>query len=180
MVCRRCKKQSAPQFNTMCSCWSLRVVGSYNIESAPKKGKIYDFILFYSGIPYSIKTNGARKKIKYMNRPGTDQLCTLQMWWDLAIFFFFPSCLWCLASGLCLFLFFSTKDLRRTLQIRWRVRPTPDDVIFASKVPSCQVAIYWVLRGHWFLSLVTSPKNTFIQKFDLFLEKLGPIFPKSQ
>ena len=29
-------------------------------------------------------------------------------------------------------------------------------------------------------SIITSPKNTFFQKFDLFLKQLGQIFPKSQ
>ena len=43
---------------------------------------------------------------------------------------------------------FSTMDLRRNLRIWWRVRTTPDDVIFTSKVPSCQVAIYWILKIH--------------------------------
>ena len=52
---------------------------------------------------------------------------------------------------------------------------TSNDVIFTSKVPLCQVAIYWVLRGELFLSLTTSPKNTFFQKFDLLQIQLNQI-----
>ena len=56
---------------------------------------------------------------------------------------------------------FSTRDLRRNLRMWWRVRTTSDDVIFTSNVPSCQVAIYWIVRGQLFLFLITSPKITF-------------------
>ena len=37
---------------------------------------------------------------------------------------------------------FSTRDLRRNLCIWWHVGTTSDDVIYTSKFPSCQVAIY--------------------------------------
>ena len=46
----------------------------------------------------------------------------------------------------------------------WCVRTTLDYVIFMSKLPSCQVAIYCIVRGQLFLSLLTSPKNTFFSK----------------
>ena len=46
------------------------------------------------------------------------------------------------------------RDLRRNLFILCRVCTTFDDVIFMSKVPSCKLAIYWVLRGQLFLSLI--------------------------
>ena len=52
---------------------------------------------------------------------------------------------------------FSTRDILRNQRIWWRVRTTSDDIIFTSKVPCCQLAIYWVLRGQLFLSLITSP-----------------------
>ena len=53
------------------------------------------------------------------------------------------------------------------------------DVIFASKVPSCQAAIYWVLRGQLFLSRITSPKSTFFQKFDLCLKHSARYFQRA-
>ena len=43
---------------------------------------------------------------------------------------------------------FSTRDLRRNQQIWWRVCTTFNDVIITSKVPSCQVAIYWIVKIH--------------------------------
>ena len=52
---------------------------------------------------------------------------------------------------------FSTRDLPRNLRIWWRVRTTSDDVIFTSNVPSHQVAIYWILKIRFFLSVITSP-----------------------
>ena len=52
---------------------------------------------------------------------------------------------------------FGTRDLRRNLRIWWRVCTTSNDVIFTSKVPSCQVAIYWILKVRFFLSIMTSP-----------------------
>ena len=40
---------------------------------------------------------------------------------------------------------FSTRDLHRNLRIFSRGRVTLGDVMFSSKVPSCQLAICWVL-----------------------------------
>ena len=68
------------------------------------------------------------------------------------------------------FYFFGTRDLRRNLHIWWRVRTTSDDVIFTSKVPSCQViAIYRIVKESDFFSFghMTSPNFIFFQKFDL-------------
>ena len=44
---------------------------------------------------------------------------------------------------------FSNRDLRRNLRIWWHVHTTSNDVIFTSKVPSCQVAIHWIHKIHF-------------------------------
>ena len=82
---------------------------------------------------------------------------------DLAIFFLLS--ILCVLPSVCpvFGIIFSTRDLRRNLCIWWCVRTTSDDVIFKSKVPSCQVAIYWILKIQFFLSIMTSPKNTFFK-----------------
>ena len=64
---------------------------------------------------------------------------------------------------------FSNRVLCRKLRIWWCVHTPLYDVIFTSKFPSCWVAIYWVLRGQLFLSLITSPK-TFFSKVRLVSE----------
>ena len=56
---------------------------------------------------------------------------------------------------------------------------TPYDVIFTSKVPSCQLAIYWVLRGQLFLSLITSPKNNFFKSLTRFWNILVGSFQRA-
>ena len=38
----------------------------------------------------------------------------------------------------------------------------------------------WILNIQFFVSVITSPKNTFFQGFDLFLIQLGQIFPKGK
>ena len=56
---------------------------------------------------------------------------------------------------------FSARYLHRNLCIWWCVRTTSNEVIFMPKFSPCQVAIYWVLRGQLFLSLITSQKHFF-------------------
>ena len=69
---------------------------------------------------------------------------------ELAIFFLL-SILYVVPSVWSVFGFiFSTRDLRRNLHIWWRVCTTSNDVIFTSNVPSCQVAIYWILKIRFF------------------------------
>ena len=54
---------------------------------------------------------------------------------------------------------FSTGDRSRNLCIWWRAPTTSNDVIFMSKVPSCQLSTYLIHRIQLFLSLITSPKK---------------------
>ena len=54
---------------------------------------------------------------------------------------------------------FSTKDIRINLLIWWCVGTTSDEILFSSKVPSCKLAIYWVLRGQLFIYLINLPNH---------------------
>ena len=98
-----------------------------------------------SRAPYSLRE--FLKSINIQDIPPT----------DLAILFFLPLSVvpdvW--PVFMCMF---STRYLGRNIRIWWRGRTSLDDVIFTSKLSSFQLAIYWVLRGQFFLSLVTSPK----------------------
>ena len=82
---------------------------------------------------------------------------------DLAIFFSFPSTVvpgvWPVFRYI-----FSTRDLRRNLCIRWRIRTPFYDIILTYICPFFQINIYWVLRGQIFLSHITSPKKFFFSK----------------
>ena len=98
---------------------------------------------------------------------------------DLAIFFFFQSCPWCLASGLCSVLFlvpgiYMETDVYDDVYVRLLMTPYLRQKSHYVRQP------YWILKIQFFLSVITSPKNTFFQKYDLFLIQLGQIFPKSQ
>ena len=61
---------------------------------------------------------------------------------------------------------FTRCDLRRNLRIWWCVLTTSNNVIFTSKIPSCLVAIYWILKI-WFFSF----RYTFTKKHFLCLRR---------
>ena len=54
-----------------------------------------------------------------------------------------------------------TRDLGRNIYIWRRERTTSYDVTWTCIWPYRQVKIYWVLRGHIFLSRITSWRSTF-------------------
>ena len=77
----------------------------------------------------------------------------------LDIFFFFTLFHGSYHMAFFYFFIFRNRDICRNQHILWRVHKTSDYVIFTSKVPSYQVAIYWVLRGQIFLSVKTSSRK---------------------
>ena len=73
---------------------------------------------------------------------------------------------------------FNTRDLRRNLRIWWRIRTTFDDVICTYIYPFPQVKIYWVLRGHIFISHITAP-NYFFKTSSCLWNSLARSFQKA-
>ena len=98
---------------------------------------------------------------------------------DLAIFFFLPSCPWCLAYGMCSVLL-SVPGIYIETYIY-------DDVYVQLPMTSYLHQNFHHVRQPYIRSsgsTISFPhdftKNIFFQKFDLFLKQLGQIFLNSQ